>query len=149
MRSRPILFVAAILSGCQAQQTQQPMDVSAEVQAVNNQFAAAFSARDAAGVAAHYTETGQVLPPNHAPVTGRSEIQAFMESLFEMGLAGLELTTTEATAVDSLAVEVGRYRLMGAAGETLDEGKYLVWWQRTPAGWRLHRDIFNSNVAMP
>jgi uncharacterized protein (TIGR02246 family) len=149
LRLKQILFVTAIAGACQTQQTPQPMDVSAEVQAVNNQFSAAWTAQDARAVAALYTETAQLLPPNAEPVSGPPAIQQFMQNLFEAGLAGLELTTTEATGIDSLAIEVGRYRLMNAAGETLDEGKYMVWWRRTAAGWRLHRDIFNSNRPLP
>jgi len=29
----------------------------------------------------------------------------------------------------------------------MDHGKYIVVWKNTADGWRLHRDIFNSNMA--
>lgn len=151
MLSRPkqILLVAVIVGACGAQQMQQPMDVSAEIQAANNQFSAAYAAGDFVGVATMYTETAQLMPPNTEPVSGRSAIQATMQSFFDAGLASVELTTVEARGVDSLAVEVGRYQLKDATGEIVDDGKYIVWWRRTPDGWRLHRDIFNSNRPLP
>jgi ketosteroid isomerase-like protein len=27
----------------------------------------------------------------------------------------------------------------------LDDGKYLVLWKKTPGGWKMYRDCFNSN----
>ena len=57
----------------------------------------------------------------------------------------MSLTVEEAIGMDGMAIEVGRYELSAADGSAIDEGKYIVWWQRTPAGWRLHRDIWNSN----
>ena len=67
----------------------------------------------------------------------------------DAGVAGATLTTEEAMGTDSRAVEVGRYEMSTADGSTIDEGKYIVWWQRTPAGWRLHRDIWNTSRPAP
>jgi ketosteroid isomerase-like protein len=55
------------------------------------------------------------------------------------------VTTVEAVGMDSMAVEVGRYVLTDSTGAAFDEGKYIVWWKRTADGWRMHRDIWNSD----
>jgi hypothetical protein len=64
------------------------------------------------------------------------------------GVASATLTTLEAIGIDSIAWEVGRYRLADSDGAPIDEGKYVVIWRLTPDGWRLHRDIWNSSVPM-
>ena len=47
-----------------------------------------------------------------------------------------------------LAYEVGRYALSGQVGD-IDHGKYIVVWKKVGGQWKLHRDIFNSDVAPP
>ena len=125
--------------------SQAPQDVSTEIRTANDAFVAAFSRKDAAAVAGFYTAGGELLPPNGDVVTGRGAIQAFWQGPMDAGVASVTLTTSEAIGIDSLAFEVGRYALAGADGTALDEGKYIVIWHRTPDGWRLHRDIWNSS----
>ena len=137
--------LAAITWACQPGPVDGLRDVSAEIEAADGQFAAAFAAQDAGALAALYTPNAQLLPPNSDFVTGRAAIAEFWQNVMDAGVAGAALTVEEAVGVDSLAVEVGRYTLTDADGNTIDEGKYIVWWQRTPEGWRLHRDIWNSS----
>ncbi|MGQ0703727.1 MAG: YybH family protein [Gemmatimonadales bacterium] len=142
-RPNLILLAGAFAWGCQA--PQPPIDVTAEMRAANGQFTAAFTAHDAQALAGLYTEDAKVLPPNSDFVVGRTAIQTFWQGVMDAGVAGAALTVEEAVGTDSLAVEVGRYRLSSSAGDTIDEGKYIVWWKRASAGWRLHRDIWNSS----
>ena len=44
-----------------------------------------------------------------------------------------------------IAIELGRYTLLLADGAIADRGKYLVVWKQQDDGWRLYRDIWNSN----
>lgn len=133
------------LVACAAPEPPQTQDVSAEIQALDEQFAAAVAAGDAAAVAALYTEDGMLLPPNGDFVSGKAAIQSFWRSVMDMGVASAKLTVVEAESFGDTAWEIGRYNLYTAAGDAIDEGKYIVVWQRTEAGWRLHRDIWNSS----
>ena len=103
------------------------------------------NAGDAAGVANLYTTDAQLLPPNAPMVTGRADIEAVWRGMIEPVRPGVTVTTVEAVGMDSLAVEVGRYVLTDSTGAALDEGKYMVLWRRTTEGWRMHRDIWNSD----
>ncbi len=143
------LLVGITLSACQAPQADAPTDVSAEIRLANEQFIAAFAAQDAAALANRYTPDAQLLPPNSDFVAGQEAIQTFWQGVMDAGVAGATLTTEEAVGTDNMAVEVGRYELSAADGSTIDAGKYIVWWQRTPAGWRLHRDIWNTSSPAP
>jgi uncharacterized protein (TIGR02246 family) len=139
------VVVGLALVACAAPEPPQTQDVSTEIQALDEQFAAAFMAGDAAAVAALYTEDGMLLPPNGDFVSGRAAIQGFWQSVIDMGVASAKLTVVEAESFGDTAWEIGRYNLHTAAGDAIDEGKYIVVWKRTEAGWRLHRDIWNSS----
>lgn len=123
--------------------------MTTEIRAADEQFSRAFAARDAQALAALYTEDAKLLPPNSDFVTGRAAIQTFWRRVMDAGVAGAALTVDEAVGTDSLAVEVGRYTLSAATGNTIDQGKYIVWWKRTGGVWRLHRDIWNSSKPAP
>ena len=140
-----VLLLGITVSACQPPQAETPTDVSAEIQLADDQFATAFAAQDAAALAGLYTPDAQLLPPNSDFVTGQEAIQTFWQGVMDAGVAAATLTAEEAVGLGSMAVEVGRYSLSAADGSVIDEGKYIVWWQRTPAGWRLHRDIWNTS----
>lgn len=145
LRSIPFLLAATVAWGCQPQQPAPPADVSAEIRLASDEFTSAFAAQDAASVAGFYTSDAQLLPPNADFVTGQEAIRTFWQGVMDAGVAGATLTTVEAMGTDDMAVEIGRYELSAGDGTSIDEGKYIVWWQRTPDGWRLHRDIWNSS----
>ena len=125
----------------------QNTDIHAAIAAANEKFMSAFAEGDAGGVAAQYTEGGQVLPPGTHIITGREGVEAFWRSAMELGIKRAELNTLELDQQADTAIEVGRARLYSEAGEVIDEPKYLVVWKRDRGQWKLHRDIWNSDAA--
>jgi uncharacterized protein (TIGR02246 family) len=124
-------------------------DVSALIAAANEKFMAAARQGDAAGLAALYTEDGQLLPPNADVMSGREAIAAFWGAVVEMGIKEAELDTVEVADHGDTAIEVGRFTLYGADRQQLDRGKYIVVWKQEAGQWKLHRDIFNSSLPAP
>lgn len=120
-------------------------DVRSTIAAANERLMAAFRRGDAAGVAAVYTEDGQVLPPNSDVIAGRQEIQKFWQDAMKMGITALQLETVEAEGSADSANEVGRYTLQGAGGQAIDEGKYIVIWKQEVGQLKVYRDIWNSD----
>jgi len=112
-------------------------------------FMAAFARGDAAGLAALYTEEGQVLPPNGDFVTGHEQLEAFWGAVFGMGVKKAEIEMGEVEAYGDTAVEVSRFTMLGDAGQVLDKGKFIVVWKQEDDQWKLHRDIFNSSMPPP
>ena len=51
---------------------------------------AAFNAKDAAKVALLYTDDAVVMPPNHALVKGRANIEAYFKQEFQLGVTNLD-----------------------------------------------------------
>jgi len=117
------------------------------IAATNRQFMQAFENRDAAGVACFYTDDGQVLPPGAPIITGKDGIAGFWTVAMDMGIERVELRSLELTEMGDLAIEIGRAILFGGGDVQIDDPKFMVVWKRTAAGWRLHRDIWNSDVA--
>ncbi len=119
-------------------------DVRADIRAANDLFVARFLGRDAAGIAALYTDGAWLLPPNSAIVKGTEGIRAFWQGALDMGLTSAKLETIDLESFGDTTIEVGHYTLQ-AGQNVADEGKYIVEWKLRPTGWLLHRDIWNSN----
>ena len=121
---------------------------SAGIAKSNAQWQAALNSGDAAGVAALYTEDGQVLPPNGATQTGRDAIAATFQGFIDGGFT-VKLETIELEAHGHSATEVGEATVMDAEGTTLDVAKFIVLWKEVDGEWKFHRDIWNSNTPLP
>jgi ketosteroid isomerase-like protein len=63
-----------------------------------------------------------------------------------MGVKRAQLDTREVEGHGDTAIEVGAYTLFGEGDQALDNGKYIVIWKKEDGQWKLHRDIFNSNL---
>jgi len=128
-------------------------DTGADEQAIRGQvdrWLQLVKAKDAAGIAALYTEDGAVMPPNAPIGKGHAAIQQTWASL--MQLPGFDLTfTPEQIIVSSsgdMALDRGTYRLAVAPNGTAqtDTGKYVVVWPKIGSEWKAAADIFNSDL---
>ena len=119
----------------------------------NARFEQALSRGDTAALAAMYTADAQVLPPNGAPVRGPADIGAFWAGAIQSGLRSGKLQTLDTETGGDLTIETGHYQLVlrpEGGAELTDEGKYLVVWRRQADGaWKIHRDMFSSNLPAP
>jgi len=161
IRSHPVpslavacFAITALALGCTPADYQEtetvvtPVDVSAEIMAANESFMAAFNAGDASGVAAMYTDGAILYPPDSEPIGGAEAIGGFFQGALDSGIERAILETVEAVGMGDTGVEVGKVTLLGADGGALFGGSYMVLWKRTDAGWKLHRDIWNSDQAL-
>lgn len=125
------------------------VDVHDAIVAADKTFMNTFSRGDAAGIAALYTENGQVLPANFDFMTGPMAIQATFQAFFDMGMKALKLDTIEVEGFGDTAYEVGRYTLEGDGSQVVDQGKYIAIWKQEAGQWKVHRDIFNTSLPAP
>ena len=150
MRFASFVFItlAAVPAACVDQNSDEPeAAVASKIESANRTFEETFARGDADGMAALYTEDGQLLPTGSDVISGRSAIADFWQGAFDAGLARAELTTVELESAGDAAYEVGRYRLSLEDGQVADEGKYVVVWKREDGHWKLHRDIWNTSNA--
>jgi ketosteroid isomerase-like protein len=134
------LFVAG---SAQAQETK------AAIEAANKGFVAAFAKHDAKAVSGFYSAAPEAFPPGSDIVTGRDAIAKMWQGVFDAGIATAELKTTEVHAQGPLAYEVGTYAMKTKDGKVADHGKYCVVWLKEDGQWKLHRDIWTTNIPPP
>ena len=165
MTKRLLLLSAAalLLPACQAGEKSgnniadmnaaAAVDSGADEQAIRGQvdhWLQLVKAKDAAAIAALYTEDGAVMPPNGPIGKGRVAVQQTWASM--MATPGFDLTfTPEQIIVSSsgdMALDRGTYNLKIAPGGTAqtDTGKYVVVWRKIGGEWKAAADIFNSDL---
>jgi ketosteroid isomerase-like protein len=163
MSSRPMLVaLAAALAACQTTETpeqttmrmaRESAEATATIRGLSSEFAHLFSTSQWDSLTAMYTADAVLMVPNAPPMVGRDAIRAGFAGMgAQMKSYTLILRTDTVIANGPLAVEQGRYTDSGttmAGIATSDSGKYLVQWWKTDAGWRLARDIFNSDLPQP
>jgi ketosteroid isomerase-like protein len=135
------------LLSCAAPQ-EDSSQISEGISKTNEAFMSDLSNGDAAGVVSNYTADAQFMAPNADLVTGKEEIQNVFQSFIDAGINGIILESTEIEGIGNMAFEVGKYTL-SIDEKVIDNGKYIVIWKKVGEDWKLHRDIFNSNVPLP
>ena len=112
---------------------------------VRQRWVAAANAKDAAGLAALYTEDAVLMPTNMASVKGRTAIQSSWKAMLDQGAHDVSLTKTGGAMAADWGYEVGTYSAM--FGSSPDKGKYMLSLKKGKDGrWMIHEDIFNSDM---
>jgi ketosteroid isomerase-like protein len=116
------------------------------IDSLNVEFGNYVSKSDSAGLAAMYTSDAKMMGANMPSASGRSAIQSSFSGMFaQMGPIGLTLKATDVWGTEALLSEEGTYT-MTKDGKEIDKGKYIVLWKMEDGKWKLHRDIFNSDL---
>jgi uncharacterized protein (TIGR02246 family) len=124
-------------------------EVRKAIEKANLKFGEGIRQGNATAVAALYTDDAILLPPNSEMIRGRQGIEKFWRAVMQMGVKDGVLTTGELSGTGDTIHEIGNYTLkIHPEGQQPieDKGKYIVIWKHTASGWKLHRDIWNSNM---
>lgn len=125
-----------------------------EVAELVTRLASAFNSRDAAALAALYTEEATLLPPGEALVQGNRAIREWFEEALQR-LGRITLTPIESNESIDFGFQVGIFSVswdLTAAHDRAVEplpqqfGKYLLVFKRTEWGWRIHSDMWNLDA---
>jgi uncharacterized protein (TIGR02246 family) len=122
---------------------------AAAVHAVAEALRQAVNGSDVDGIVDCWAPDGIMLPPNHAPVYGRSAIRDYFSRVFAS--RRLTFTFTDATVgvFGDLAIERLHYTANVAAVDgpmTEDVGKGIhICTRRADGTWQLAQDIWNSD----
>lgn len=163
-RSLLLLSAAALLlPGCRV--AEQSGNTSAEGNAATTVTAAAdeqairgqverwhqlIKAKDAAAIAALYTEDGAVMPPNAPIGKGHAAIEKVWAGLLQIPGFDLNILPEQITVSSSgdMALDRGTYKLaLAPDGKAMtDTGKYVVVWRKVGGEWKAAADIFNSDL---
>lgn len=152
------VFIAACLLICFGRQTavaqsrtKSKIDTVAILQAlskVNKDYGDAFAKSDSSLLINAYAPDACILlPANASAMCGHNAFLTFYKLGYKMGVRSIKFKTLALFgATQDFVTEQGVYDYINAEGKSLGKGKYLVVWKRTPAGWRMYRDMFNNDA---
>lgn len=94
-----------------------------------------------------YATDACILAPGATQICGKENVARFFRQSYDhYGMRNGKFTTT-AVYGDGIefVTEEGLWLSFDANGRLFDDGKFLVLWKKTPAGWKMFRDSFSSN----
>jgi uncharacterized protein (TIGR02246 family) len=156
-RFRPALLVLCTLAAtaCSVRSaheldwssTRQDQGEVARIQELSRRFSAAYVAGDIETMVSLYTPDAVIFPNNSEAIRGHEAIRRY----WTLG-PGQRVTLHRATPAEiridgSHAYDHGVYEISGERDGTAwgpTHGKYVIVWRRTPQGWRMHLDMWNS-----
>ena len=94
-----------------------------------------------------YAEDCLILVPNGKSLAGHKGAAEFFKLAYEKFHLrdGKFITTAVYGNGDNYVTEEGVWQSFDAEHKLFDDGKFLVLWKKTPAGWKMFRDSFSSN----
>jgi uncharacterized protein (TIGR02246 family) len=144
-----LLFLLAT-NGCDRPARGDQAD--AAVDGIWKEYAASLNAGDIDRWVALWTDDGVQLPPDEPPVVGKEKIRARNGAVLQKFNFDIGITNQEVHTAGDWGYSRGVYRAtltpkQGGAAIPID-GKFMTILARQGDGsWKIHRDIFNSNVA--
>jgi ketosteroid isomerase-like protein len=116
---------------------------SARIAAAGRRFLSFFALKDAAKIAACYTDDAEILASNRSPIRGRAAIESVFKFTNRPGHT-LEFQSAELDLQGDTAIEIGAYVRRLKDGSAYSRGRYIVIWKRVGDEWKIHRDMYTS-----
>jgi uncharacterized protein (TIGR02246 family) len=130
-------------------------EVRAAIAAIDKKFMDDVNRGNAAAGAAAYTDDAIVMPPNHSPLEGKQAIEKYLAEIgSQLQASNFQLSILEVDVQGDTTIVRGAFSnsftVRGPDAPMEDQGKTLNVWKRQADGsWKLHRDIWNSNMPIP
>ena len=142
-----VLFLFSLRG--QAQQTINPnlADAKKAIAASNDLYSQAFANGDSSLLIDRYAKDCWIMPPNAPALCGAdAPLEFFKTAYHQFGLRNGKLITIDVfgDAVE-FVTEIGFWQLLDADNKPFDHGKFLVLWKNTADGWKMFRDLYNSD----
>jgi ketosteroid isomerase-like protein len=118
------------------------------VEKENAKFSEEVKRGDSNALAAHYSSDAWLMFDNSEPMKG-NDIASTWGGAMRSGMKELKITTQDLIGNADLLAETGTFEMYGAGNKLLDKGKYVVIWKPENGGWKIYRDIANSNMPIP
>lgn len=149
----PAIVSCVILFSCnnEAPKTEAAASFSldsakAAIAASNADFGNGFATGDSAAFVSHYTSDACINVTNMPKMCGTAAITAFFNGGYKMGVRGLKITTNEVMGGKEGVIETGAYEMFADKNMSIDKGKFIVIWKEENGKWKMHRDIWNSDL---
>lgn len=127
-----------------------PVDLSAikdEIQALNNTWATAYNAGDAATILDLYADDAISMPDGEPALVGKAAIKKDLETSFSNRKTTVTVAfeTKEVFGDERMVTETGTVAVRNAAGELLYTEKYMTLWEKRKGRWLVIREIYNHD----
>jgi len=148
---RALTGVTLLLAGCSRPQRSDSEAVTAAFNAIWTRYSSSLNAGDLDSWLSLWTDDGVQLPPGEPPVVGKDQIRARNKGVLDKFTVNLSITNDELGVAGDWAFARGTYTATltpKKSGPAIPiNGKYITILKRQADGsWKIHRDIFNSNV---
>ena len=141
--------LASLLFACNKPSKTKPefdlANAKKEIEAANQNLVELLAKKDSVGFANSYTEDAKFMGYNQPE--GRKAIQTVWAQNMKADATQITLTTVEVWGNETTLTEEGVFDFKTKEGVALDKGKYVVVWVNDNGTWKIHRDIFNSDLS--
>jgi uncharacterized protein (TIGR02246 family) len=123
--------------------------IKAEIQALENAWAAADNARDADAILAFYSDDA-VSMSNNAPISkGKPAIKKEIEEGLAKKAEGetVSYNTLEVFGDENIVTEIGTAISKDTSGKVIRTGKYMAIWEKRDGKYLCIRDIYNDDAV--
>jgi uncharacterized protein (TIGR02246 family) len=154
-RTALLIFGVLALGACSVRSAHE-LDLSrtepdqgevAQIEELSRRFSAAYVAGDIETMVSIYTPDAVIFPGNSEAIRGHEAIRRYWALAPGQRVTLHRATPAEIRIDGSHAYDHGVYEVAGENNGTAwgpSHGKYVIVWRRTPRGWRMHLDMWNS-----
>jgi uncharacterized protein (TIGR02246 family) len=122
--------------------------IKAEIQAIENTWAAASNAEDVATIVGFYADDAISMSDDQPMTVGKVEIQKMVQAEMARHKADdtVVFKTLDVYGDETCVTEVGKTTVTDAAGKVIYGGKYMAVWEKRDGKWLTIRDIVNDDA---
>jgi ketosteroid isomerase-like protein len=144
-----LLVLLAVCTKPSGNDTSQLLEEAKQaIKASNEIYFTSFEKNDSSIFINRYAEDACLMPAGVPKTCGKEALAKFFREKYNKGYRGGEFVTV-AVYGDGVeyVTEEAIGRIFDEAGELMSEGKILVLWKKTSAGWKMYRDSFSGDKA--
>lgn len=141
-----LALTAIMLSACTTPEKVEVLDmeeVKAEIQAMEDAYAAGEKAKDADAVAAYYSDAAMGYSRNQQPLEGKSAIRDNIAKGMATDTTGnyMVYKVVDLFAEGNTAVEIGSWTQFDSSGTEMENGNYMSYFQKRDGKYLCVRDM--------
>ena len=156
MRTALPLLAIVLFFACQQKQAASNVastfnldSVKAHIVNMSQSYSQRFLTNDSLFYVERYCADAEVLAPNAPAIKGRDSIRKYFFGEGSNTDAKIELPTGKIYGNENLGVEEGYYNFPDGKGGSFDKGKFIALWKNEGGKWKLYREIWNTDIAIP
>ncbi len=115
----------------------------------NKTYGDGFVKKDSSLFLGKYTKDACLFVAGMPKLCGAEGVGGFFNAAYMgMGVRNVSVKMEEILGGADGLTEVGVYQLFGAGDKLLDKGKYIVAWKQEDGKWKMHRDMFTTDMPL-